>query len=334
MTVPSIRGLPATGLFLLATFVAHAQWFDQGPVFSVTEENDAVAFTDRHYTQGIKFSYLHTDNRVPDWINKCANVIPTWGFSQHAIRIGTLIGQNIYTPEDLAASDVVTNDRPYAGWLYTGFMLHRRGLTADKWPTLESFEFDIGVVGPQSLAEEAQDWVHPDIPHGWRNQIGPEPGFAFKYFRAWLFSPELSKSRHFDFIPHAGFSLGNINTSFRAGGTIRLGFNLPDDFSMQTINSLAITDGGRSQSHGGRWGIYVYGNAEGSAVAYNEFIDGTLFCDSHHVTREPLVGELTCGGAIVTPYVEIGAVYAWRTREFTKQDGWDRYGSVYIKVKL
>ena len=334
MNNPTIGRWAPLGLLLAFTLASKAQWFDQGPVFSLTEENDTLTRTDRHYTQGFKLSYLHTDNAIPVWLRKLSEAIPAWGFDPRATRIGTQVGQNIYTPTDLKASQLVTNDRPYAGWLYTGFILQRRGLTSNDRPTLESFQMDIGVVGPESLAEEAQDWAHSLEIQGWHNQLNTEFGLSLKYYRAWLFTQKRSGPRKFDFIPHAGISLGNIDTSFRAGGTLRLGINLPDDFGVQTINSLATSEGGMSRREGGRWGIYTFADAEGSAVAYNEFIDGTLYRDSQHVKHEPLVAELKCGLVLVSPHADVGATFAWRSDEFTTQSSWDVYGSLYVKVKL
>jgi hypothetical protein len=324
------------GTCLLASQQSRAQWFDQGPVFAITEENDAIADTDRHYSQGIKFSYLHTDNAVPDWLRGAAGFIPTIGFTEHAIRIGTEIGQSIFTPRDLSATAIVTDDRPYAGWLYTGFILQRRGLTSGQRPVLESFQLDIGVVGCESLAERAQDWAHLRSVRGWDNQLETEPGAAFKYLRAWLISPQREGPRTFDFIPHAGFSVGNIETSGRLGAELRVGVNLPDDFGAQTIHSLATTEGGWSPTRrAGRWGVYAFGGVEGWAVAYNEFLDGTVFRDSpHHVSSEPFVGEFKAGAALVSPHFEIGAAVVWRTEEFKRQNGMDTYGSLFVKLKL
>ena len=313
---------------------ARAQWFDQGAVFSVTEENDAVSGEDRHYTQGFKLAYLHTDNVAPGWLKHCADAIPAWGFTPQATKIGAEFGQNMYTPDDLYTRQVVKDDRPYAGWLYTGFILQRRGLTAGQRPVLENFQLDIGIVGEGSLAETLQESLHSKPPKGWDNQLGSEPGFALKYMRAWLFSPQREGPRKFDFIPHCGFSAGNVDTSFRIGSTVRYGFNLPNDFGPQTINSLSTTEGGLSPHESRQWGFYVFGGGEGRAVAYNEFIDGNAFRHSHGVERETLVGELKGGAVFSWSRYELGALVIWETEEFTKQPDPDLYGSLFVKVKL
>jgi lipid A 3-O-deacylase len=324
------------GVVCFAAGGAQAQWFDQGAVLTVTEENDIVATTDRHYTQGFKLAYLLEDNCAPAWLDRAAAAVPTWGYTPHAIKIGMLVGQSIYTPSDLQASLWNPNDRPYAGWLYAGFLLQRRGLTAAGRPLLESCQLELGVVGPPSLAEDAQVWAHENPPKGWSHQLNTEPGFALKYLRACVISAQREGPRTLDFIPHAGFSLGNIDTSLRLGATVRVGVNLPDDFGLQPINSLATTEGGLAANHGsGRWGFYVFGGVEGRAVGYNEFLNGNLFRDDrHHVTPEPLVAQLSAGVALTYARFEIGASGVWTTDEFKGQDHPNTYGGLFLKVKL
>lgn len=330
------------GLSLIAwlyLFGAAAQEFDQGPVFSIIEENDLIVQTDRHYTQGIRFSYLLADNSLPGWLADFSAWLPDPGYDRRADKLGFTIGQNIYTPADWKARELLVNDRPYAGWLYGGVILQRRGLTGSRWPTLESLELDLGIIGPESLAHEAQAWIHElrgfDLFQGWNNQLETEPGLALKYLRAVRLSPEGPRPRHVDFIPHAGFSLGNTETSGRLGATLRLGYNLPNGFGAQTISSLAPLEGGRSASlKDRRWGFYAFTGAEGWAVAYTAFLDGNLFRDSHSIDKEPLVGEWKSGVVLVLNAVEVGVAYVFRTREFSFQKDEHRYGSLFVKVKL
>lgn len=322
------------GVILLAA-ACHAQWFNQGAVLVFTEENDGVVGEDKHYTQGLKISYLHADDSAPDWLTLYAYSMPAWGYQPQAIKIGTQIGQNIYTPKNTETSRPVEDDRPYAGWLYTGFILQRRGLTAGGRPTLESIQADVGIVGPPALGKEAQHWAHKDDLDGWHNQLETEPGLALKYLRAWVISPDCHGPRTFDFIPHAGFSFGNIDTSLRVGATVRAGINLPDDFGSQTINSLATTEGGSSRNGANnRWGFHLFCGAEGRIVAYNEFLNGNVFHDSVSVTPEPLVGWVKGGGALQYQRFEAGAALVWSTDEFTGQGHTDTFGTVYLKVKL
>jgi hypothetical protein len=341
----SVRRIVASGLILsgliclLSANRTFAQSFDQGAVLTMVEENDLVVDTDRHYTQGIKFSFLTGDNHLPDWAANFLDWLPSLGLNTDARRIGTQIGQSIYTPADLQTTQLITNDRPYAGWLYTGLILQRRGWSFGTCLTLDHLQMDLGIIGPESLAEEAQTWVHEvrgfETPKGWDNQLHDEPGIAIKYQRLWRFSLESDRFRYADFIPKAGMCLGNVETSFRIGGTVRAGFNLPDDFGVQTISSLATTEGGWSETNTrGRLGFYVFTGIEGWAVAHSAFLDGNLYRSSPSVDRKWFVGEWQTGAALVLGHAEIGFTYVFRTPEFLGQTEDNGYGSAWCKIKF
>ena len=292
--------------------------------------------TDQYYTQGFKLAYLHTDNHVPDWVKNLSETIPALGYAVHANRIGLQAGQDIYTPSDINSANLLPHDRPYAGWLYAGFIFQRLGLTSSQRPVLENLQLNLGVIGPESLAEEAQAWAHNNDPQGWTHQLKTEPGVALQYQRSWLFSPSAyDRARYLDFIPYTGLSLGNVDTSFRAGGIIRLGVNLPDDFGQQTIHSLTTTGGGWSGTRRAeRSGFYVYVRAEGRAVGYSTFLNGNLWRDSNSVTPEPLVGEFAGGIALVLPRFEVTISGVYTTPEFTTQPEYHAYGSLGLKFNL
>jgi lipid A 3-O-deacylase len=314
-----------------------AQDFESGGVLSVIEENDLIFDTDRHYTQGVRISYLGADNRLPDRLRRFSDSLPSIGYDKRADRIGFVIGQNIYTPGNTAAKQLLPWDRPYAGWLYGGFVLQRRGLTADRWVSLESLQLDLGVIGPESLAKEAQTWVHEirgfHLPQGWSNQLKTEPGICLKYYRALRLSSPATK-RHLDFIPHAGGALGNVETSLRGGGILRIGVNLPDDFGVQTISSLLTSEGGHVTERVSLWGVHVFFGTEGWVVGHSAFLDGNLFRSSHSVEREVFVAEIKTGLVVDLSRVQLAVSYVSRSPEFTGQSERNRYGSVSAKVEF
>ena len=318
---------------------AAAQWGPQGAVFTFVEENDIVVNTDRHYTQGLKSTFLHAEDDLPRWIADFADWIPRLGVAKGFDRIGYQLGQSIFTPANTLTTELQKNDRPYAGWLYTGVILQRRGLMAGRWPVLENFQLDIGVIGPSSLAEETQNAVHElrdlEPARGWRHQLHDEVGIALKYERSWLFASTPHGPRSWDIIPHAGFSLGNVETSFRAGAMLRLGVNLPDDFGPRTISALTSAQGGWSAARErGKYGIYVFGDVDSWTVLYTAFLDGNLFRSSHGIEKHPFVFETKGGIVLVLNRVELSATYVYRTPQFAGQRAHDGYGSFAAKVKF
>jgi lipid A 3-O-deacylase len=81
---------------------------------------------DQHYTNCIRVYWLFPKG---DTI-KPLQVVREF-FEQIAqdenklIRFSLSMGQEMYTPEDRYITILISNDRPYADWLYGGMSLHR-----------------------------------------------------------------------------------------------------------------------------------------------------------------------------------------------------------------
>ncbi|MGH8528071.1 MAG: lipid A deacylase LpxR family protein, partial [Gammaproteobacteria bacterium] len=241
----------------------------RGSILTLIEENDDLTFNgDKHYTQGVRLSYIHPDDKTPRWGHWLADKLPAFGLRVQASRIGFTLGQSIYTPDDLRAEGLVEDDRPYAGWLYGGIILQREGITSKhEVPVLDSYQFQTGVIGPESMGETVQHWWHDStgfiIPRGWEHQLKTEPGFVFKHLRQWKYSTGPSDFGA-EFLPHIGGSLGNVATFANAGGIMRLGYNLPDDWGVHTIDSLGVQTPTRVGAKS--WGAYVFGAVDGRVV--------------------------------------------------------------------
>ena len=318
----------------------------QGPIFAITEENDLYSspfsadHQDRHYTQGLKLTYLGGDDEMPGWAGKVADVLPRWGIDVSIRNFGYAFGQNMYTPENLRTNALDTHDRPYSGWLYFGAILQRRGVVGDsKIPVMENFEVDLGMTGKASLAETLQENFHRlfdpiQIPKGWHNQLANEPGLLLKYQRLWRLSLDDRTARYVDFIPHAGGELGNVEIFANCGAILRVGYNLPRDFGIQINDSPAAANGGMTP-HSAPFGFYVFGGVDGRYVTQNLFLDGNSFRSSPNVERMPWVADLICGGAIqITRHIEVSYTRVTRTLEFAGQENADIFGSLTAKAEF
>ena len=316
----------------------------QGPLFVVTEENDIFSnpftadHTDRHYTQGLKFTYLGGDDDLPRWAVNTSNHLPLLGIDRSAQNLGYVFGQNMYTPQNLLTNGLIKTDRPYGGWLYGGLYLQRRGKTgADGIPVQEDFEVGLGVTGRASLAGTIQSSFHGifdrnEVPDGWNNQVGTEPGLLLKYARLWRLSPNPSSARYVDLIPHIGADLGNIQVSGNMGATARLGVNLPDDFGVQIIDSPASAGGGIT-STSPPFSFYAFCGADGRAVGHNLFLDGSTFRGGPSVERIPWVADISWGVAMrLFRHLEVGYTRIVRTHEFVGQHDPDVFGSLEAKA--
>jgi hypothetical protein len=307
--------------------------------YTLQFENDRIANTDRHYTTGWRLN----------WVSDRAADSPLWAKNLldrlypladlRAGRVGLAAGQNIFTPEDTNARDLVNDDRPYAGWLYGGISAHaetRRTFANMPLDTLDTVELDVGVVGPLALGEQVQNGFHDLIgvsrSKGWNNQLDNEPGIMFIAERRWRPQSASLGRVSADVIPHVGVSLGNVMTLANAGATVRLGQDLDVDFGpphvRPTLSGLAAVAGGTEFA----W--YIFAGAEGRLVARNIFLDGNTFASSHSVDKKPFVADIQTGFAIVFNDVRLAFTHVFRTREFDGQRRADRYGAASVSARF
>ncbi len=88
-------------------------------------DNDLLAGRDRCFTGGLKLSWMSktiTQAEQKSWLNWIP-FIKRPG-PQRAISLS--LSQHIYTPDDIAASDLIEDDRPYAGIIYLSLGVHSR----------------------------------------------------------------------------------------------------------------------------------------------------------------------------------------------------------------
>jgi len=302
--------------------------------FTFQFENDLFYGADRHYTNGLRLSWVSPPGESSideaQWIR---DVLEKISFRKNArTRFGFAAGQEIYTPEDRRRTDLITDDRPYAGWLYGAMSLHSKFGDLDKngYEDLESIELNLGIVGPQAFGKETQDLVHNirviNLFEGWNHQLKNEPGVLLMYERKLrLAAPAPLGPFQFDFIPHAGGSLGNVLTHLNVGGSVRYGFNIPKDFGPPgLIKGLTSMDAMPET----KWSLYAFAGAEGRYVLRNIFLDGNTFADSHSVRKNRWVADLSVGVTLIYGRLKISYTNALRTREFAGQKNMARFGSI------
>jgi hypothetical protein len=296
----------------------------EGHILQINLENDAIARSDRHYTQGAHFTYLTRDDWMPGWMRRCSDHLPTFGATVEARKLGFSLGQEIYTPDDLRATNVVVDDRPYAGWLFGSVLLERRGVQSGALPFKETFRIDAGIIGPESQAEQLQKRWHGEDPQGWHNQLDTEFGLALRYNRRFQFAVQTDGGNwRAEATPRLDASLGNVAIDLGCGFEVRGGWRVPDEFAVP-----------RGKPNRTRFGAYLFGAVNCRWVIRNIFLDGNSFQDSHRVDKEPLVAEMRGGLTIIFKRVEFSGAYVKRTREFELQEVRDSYGSASITMKF
>lgn len=330
---------------------------DGDGIFSIQVENDVFASgADRHYTNGLRLSYLTKAKPCdPDKDKPCisgflkdlTSFIPAFRDGEEH-RIAYSLGQNMYTPSDISVEELMPNDRPYAGWLYFGLGFVSKNTfenTPEKdYTRLDRLELNVGMVGPYSLSEATQKGWHDLFnfrePRGWDNQLKNEPGVVLLYERQWLFKRKSMIFNAFDaeLAPSLGAAVGNIFTYAAAGARVRFGVDLPADYGPPRIRpSLPGSD---AFIPGERVSGYVFGAVEGRAVARNIFLDGNSYRPSHSVPKKHFVGDLQLGAALVVPRTgllppfRLSYIYIWRSEEFKGQEFRDKFGSISLSFSL
>lgn len=310
-----------------------------GDTYSVQWENDRIANTDRHYTNGFRLSWVSDEKSSdPEWVRELLDRVYPFAALKSG-RVGAAFGQSIYTPEDTAATALVRNDRPYAGWLYGGISVHAEtSKTLDRMSldTLDTVELDFGIVGPYALGRQVQNGVHELInvakSNGWGNQLDNEPGLMLIGERRWRTAPLEVQGLQFDAIPHLGGSIGNVMTFAAAGAMVRFGQALDVDFGPPLIrpalSGLAAVDNRNDFA----W--YLFAGAQGRAVARDIFLDGNTFSSSHSVDKKTFVADFQAGAAVIYRGARLAITQVYRTREFDGQPQVDRFGAISLSVRF
>ncbi|MBG0777687.1 MAG: lipid A deacylase LpxR family protein [Desulfovibrionaceae bacterium] len=309
-------------------------------------ENDLFAGSDRHYTNAVEFIYLspdisrfgHEDSPLPDWLARFAEKLPGANDPDVLHNVSLTLGQHIYTPSYTEAESLVRDDRPYAGWLYLALGLHTK--TAH---VLDTVELSLGVVGPASLSEYSQEYVHviinADVPNGWDNQLHNEPTLGFAFQRSWREGGPLGQGPpgtgpwSWDLVPHAGAVMGNAQAYVDAGMQVRVGWNMPAGFGTTPLHPGGAIDAPIASDDprlNGGWGMFFFLGAEARGVGRNIFLDGNTFESSHSVTKEPLVADFYGGVGLLWDRWRITYTHVVRSREFKGQTVPQSFGSLNI----
>lgn len=320
-------------------------------VWTFQTENDVYDLsnaTDEHYTNGLRLLGLRRPGTGPKWAQKLADrlgdkLLPKAKATLNSV--GFALGQSIYTPEDIATTALIPDDRPYAGYLYGSLLLQ-----VTDGSRQHAFELQLGLVGPNSGAEWTQIQFHKLIgsgdPRGWDNQLPNEPTVELVYRFSRCFGSEKR-----DFVPHAGGALGTVMVMADAGFTARAGFNItgfpipdvPVTFPQPDLRAASAAPARATcrptvpKTTRPDWEAYVFAGADGRAVAHNIFLDGTVFSSSHSVDKENFVYDLRAGVSVRYKSFRFNYTFIRRSREFSPpqgaNDGVHEFGSISLGVE-
>lgn len=274
-----------------------------------TFENDLFSGSDRYYTGGFQVMWGEKGGEA-NFLSRPLERFLCGHNCDDSRRVlySQKIGQLIYTPADISVSGPQPNDRMYGAFLYYG----AESLFVGTDPTVtRSVGYQIGMVGPVALGEQAQDVAHhltgSEKPQGWEHQLHNEPAFVVTY----MLEKRLVRARH-DLADGAlwvsvGGGVGNLATFGGTGIKYAIGRNLPLQINPSQVGPKTLPLSQRELSglesfepHGNCLGIFsacfVFVGADVRVIAHNMFLDGNSFQHNNgNVNKEPFFYDLVIG---------------------------------------
>jgi hypothetical protein len=333
----------ATGVVLTLLLLGTTAHADGGRLSGIEENDSIAANSDRHYTQGLRLTYLTPQlkdgwDEPYGWMSK---LLPFSEGTDRKRKIAWSLEQSIFTPRETHIANPDTADRPYAGWLNIGASFLQARQLSTHVHTLENFEIQLGVVGPAALGRQAQNDWHQIIGApkalGWAHQLPNEPALTLTYERKWRIEQPLMEGLSVDIIPEVGATVGNVLTYGAVGATVRIGRNLQVDYGQARIRpALSGTDWfACDEKCDGDFGWYVFIGTEGRLVARNIFLDGSSFTSSPSVDKKNAVADISGGVSLFwSDWVKLDVSLTRRTKEFVGQTKQDKFAVVALSFGL
>jgi lipid A 3-O-deacylase len=295
--------------------------------FLATIENDLWGGTDDNYTSGLRALYSLPAPRP--WLG--------------AELLTVSLTQLIYNPSDIYREVPDPNDRPYSGYLHLGLALHSidEGLRRR-----DSFGLDLGVVGPSSLAEDAQNAYHDfrDVqrPTGWENQLKDEPIVQLSYevqLRPGYVATPRRDGFGWDHLVIAAATAGNAHVYAEAGTELRAGWNLAPRWAVALVAPGPAASSPIPWAQGTRWvhpvlSVEAFAGARARLVARDIALDGNTFRDSPSVDKNIAVADVYAGFGWSYGWFSMTATETYRTEEYEGQDSGQFFGSLTLGISF
>jgi hypothetical protein len=178
--------------------------------FTAVLDNDIWDYTDYYYTNGICLQLFHPAIGSSPF----AKALP--GLNGSINYYGISLVQNMYTPLKLEDAQPRVGDRPFASYLT---LSHQRlSLSPLRHQRLQT-ELVMGVIGPASGGNIAQDMIHTNTPVGWVNQV--QNDFVVNY--SLRFDQGIVHKDHLDIAFSGGGQAGTLYDNVMASVLLRVG---------------------------------------------------------------------------------------------------------------
>lgn len=337
--VSRLWAIPATALLLtgIAAF-AHADDIppaDPATIITLQTENDLVGRTDRNYTAGLRLGITLPSDQLPDLIRDAGRAL----LGDGRPRISLDLSQTLFTPRNTQRVVPNPNDRPYAGVL-----IGQLNLVQDTLSTRTILGLGLGVIGSDAQGEQLQNGFHnligdPTV-KGWNHQVKNMPVVQLVGARIWRL-PLLQESKtqeilsgiEVDILPSIAGAIGSWRNYAQIGMQLRIGQGLATDFGTSRISPGLTGADAYTPTRDFVW--YGFIGADGQAVAWDATLDGNPYQSGPHVPREPFVGEMELGFAVIYSGIRFSYTHVLQTQEFRGQrSGLFQFGSFTVAARF
>lgn len=300
-------------------------------------ENDVFTGSDNNYSNGFGLSYVSAplstyedDSFLNKW-GRFWSFLPFVGDEGYTTYASWTFGQEIDTPNEITDPNPPVDDQPYAGILYVDSTLYaRKGRWTHAW------QLKLGVVGPDSQADDTQTnlhrWIGANKPQGWSTQLPNEPVVNVGYTVAYLAAQGHvgQSSAQWRVVPVGTLGLGTYFTGAGVGVYGEVGWNLVD-----ALGGTALRTGLNAASTVGvgpvkGWSASFFGGVGGYGVAHFLPLDGTVFRDSRSVESEPAIGMGSLGFCLRHEGLVVSLAATYFTDTFKTQQESTSFGTLSV----
>ena len=306
-------------IFLIFTSLINAaEELFELEAFNFSMENDRFAYTDFGYSHGARVSLLFFRGDTTESLLNIPFTSPQYTNN----FISFAYAQQMFTPYDLEESQLIEDDRPYAGYSYIEIALHQTTQT-----DLDSLTLQIGVVGKSSGMEDLQVYYHEKIDvaeaNGWSHQLENEFIMQLNYMHKWRLEYSKIYGLESVLVPYAGANLGNASIKASGGVLYRIGFNIPKDFGMNSMNEGSFSslpvESKAIVNDPSKWSLNFNIAAGSNLVARDIFLDGNTFKDSHSVDKNNFNAYVGAGGSARYKNFSVDYQHNYYTKEYEQR---------------
>lgn len=281
--------------------------------WSFSWDNDMLTGTDNGYTNGLRLAWLSPDIEQVHPCQRCIagqlrDLLLTLSrahdeSSRHAFTIS--LQQLMVTPTDIESVEPQYDDIPFLGYL-------SGSLTLWNWDEkrITGYGALIGVVGPDSGAENTQKWAHKltgsRTPNGWRNQLGSDTvwGIHAAHAQRWLDAQLLGSNLRHDSSWNVGIQYSSFISSAQLGVAWRFGRQLPANFVFgYSASSPTLSLPGIHEVTESGWSVLLGMGLEYVFSSYLEERSGPYEFD-----QRPVTAKLGFGVSWYWPGLQVTAV--------------------------